>query len=467
MIAALLLAAYAAPLDDIVRPDSLDSWASPSGEEAAPTDWWTSFGDPGLDAILRRAVTSNRDIAAAFDRARATRAQNSSAWAAMLPSVTFDANAQLNPTASRGFAFGGFPTVPGEEPPKTYWTGQAAVSAGWEVDLFMKNQQAAMASRFETQAAEGDRDAALLAFASTVANGYFDVITARERLALVEQQVDAVDALLEIVELRYQAGDARSVDLLQQRQSAAQVRAQLPLARANVTALEQRLAVALGLPPATQVPGVATTLPDLPPVPDAGVPADLILHRPDLRAAEARIDAAGARHRSAVRQVLPTVRLNGSAGWQFFHETETNTQTFWSATGAVSIPLFNGGRLQNGIRGARAGEHAAVNAYTQLAANAVLEVENALLMEQSQRLQRDAIGEQLAAATAALDEAREQYVRGVGSYLTLLTAQNTQYAARLGLLDAERNLLTTRIQLHDALGGPWVTSLSSSLGANR
>lgn len=468
MIAWIFLAANAAPIDDIVRPDALPAWAMESGEAVTDGAWWATFDDPGLAKVMEAALNSNRDVAAAFARTRASQAQATGALAPLMPNLSFDSNATVSPTATRGFQFGGFPTVPGaEEPPKVYWTGQAALNASWELDVFLRNQQAAAASRHDALAAEGDRDAAVLAFATRIAEGYFDVIAARERLRLIDKQVADAQALLEIVELRYQAGDARSVDLLQQRQSAARTRAQRPLAAANAKALEHQLAVGLSLPPATVVPGVSQTLPELPPLPDAGVPADLILNRPDLRAAEERIESSASRKRNAVRSLLPTVRLTGTAGWQFFEETEFKSQTFWNAGGSVSVPLFGGGRTQSSIRSAKAQEHAQVHAYTQLAANAVLEVENALVMETNRVLHRDAVEEQTLAARAALDEAREQYVRGIGSYLTLLTAQNTNDAAELALIDSHRQLLSARVQLHDALGGAWVDETSKTLGENR
>jgi NodT family efflux transporter outer membrane factor (OMF) lipoprotein len=468
MIAALLWGAFAAPIDDRVGPEALPAWATPSGTVQLESDWWTTFADPGLVEVMQTALARNRDLAAAFARTAAADANATGALAPLLPTVSAAANATVAPTESLGFQFGGLPTAPGQaEPPKAYWSGQATLNASWDLDLFLRSQANASASRHDAAAAAGDRDAAVLAFATRVAEGYFDVITARERVRLTERQVADATALLEIVEMRYQAGDAASVDLLQQRQSAARTRAQLPLARATAKALEHQLAVALSLPPATQVPAVANELPDLPPLPDAGVPADLVLNRPDLRAAEERIASATDRRRNAVRSLFPTVRLTGTAGWQFFDLVEYSDQTFWNAGGSLSVPLFGGGRTQATIRAARATEHAQVHAYTQLAANAVLEVENALVNETHRALHREAVEEQTVAARAALDEAREQYVRGVGNYLALLTAQNTRDAAELALLDSHRQLLSARVQLHDALGGAWVDAMSARLGENR
>ncbi|MEZ4316094.1 MAG: TolC family protein [Myxococcota bacterium] len=468
MILALLSLAHAGPRDDLVRPDILPEWATESGEAALPVDpWWRSFGDPGFARLMDAAVTSNRDLRASVARASSTNSASKQTFATVLPTASFDVSGTLAPTASRGFQFGGFGSIPGQEPPKTYWTGSAAFTAGWEPDVFLRNTESIRASRHDAQAAEGDRDAAILAFATRVAEGYFDVVAARSRLEIVKRQATATEALLEIVELRYQGGDATAVDLLQQRQQAASVRAQVPLATVQVTSLEQQLAVTLSLPPATFVEGVAPALPELPPVPDAGIPADLILNRPDLRAAESRLDASTARKNNAVRQLLPTLRLQGQAGWQFFNETELKSQTFWTAGATVSVPLFQGGRTHHGISSARFAETASVHAYTQLAANAVLEVENALVLEQQRVVHLQATTDQELAARQAWEEAREQYLAGVGNYLALLTAQTAHQSAELAQLDSRRQLISARIQLYDALGGSWPASIAQVLGESR
>lgn len=459
----LLSLALAAPRDDLVTPDVLPAWAGRSGDAQVDGPWWTTFGDPGLTRLLEAALVANRDMRAAWARAEQSRISSRTAVAPLLPQASFEASANLAPTASRGFQFGGLGGLPGaEEPPKTYWTGQAAFQASWELDVFMKNTQGMRASRFDAMAAEGDRDAAVQAFATRLAEGYFDLVTAHQRAAIVQRQIETTSALLEIVELRYANGDASAVDVLQQRQQAASVRAQLPIALAAVTQLQQQLAVALALPPATVVDGVAPALPAVPPLPDAGVPGDLILARPDLRAAESRIDATHARHANAVRQLLPTVRVTGQAGWQFFDETELKSQTFWGAGASLSVPLFAGGRTHAGIGAARAGEFAAVHSYTQLAANAVLEVESALVLDQRRSEQVAATVDQEEAARLAWEEARAQYVAGIGNYLALLTAQTTHMQAELALLDARRQHLSARVQLHDALGGQWTDAVADA-----
>ncbi len=472
---AIVSLAHAGPRDDLVKPDVLPAWAGElSDVENSPSStgpmWWDTFGDPGLSKLMDAAITSNRDLRASVARADATNAQSMQSFAAIAPQVSFDASGTIQPTASRGFQFGlgDLPTQPGaEEPPKTFWTGSAAFTGSWEPDVFLRNTETIRASRHDATAAKGDRDATILAFATRVGESYFDLVTAKTRVRIVKRQQKATDELLEIVELRYQAGDASAVDVLQQRQQAATVRAQVPLAEATVTSLQQQLAVALALPPATFVDGVADRLPELPGVPETGIPADLVLNRPDLVAAEARLDASTARKNTAVRQLLPTLRLQGQAGWQFFNETELSSQTFWSATASVSVPLFNGGRNAFGIQSAKATENANVHAYTQAAANAVLEVENALVLEKQRRAHYRAVSDQEEAARQAWVEAREQYVNGLGSYLTLLTAQNTHQSAELAKLDSRRQLLSARVQLHDALGGSWPAELADTIGESR
>lgn len=465
MIVLILTTAFGGVRDELVRTDAIASWATPAGQGDSES-WWRRFDDPSLTKIVEQAVVANRDLQAAAARADASKAQATGSLAPLIPTVSFDASWNLSPTAARGFQFGGIPTLPGQpEPPKTYWTASAAFQAGLEIDMFLKNASNYQASRFDAQAARGDRDAQVLAYTTRVVQGYLDVVLAKQRVALVQQQLDAHEKLLELMQLRYDSGDASASELLQQRQVVAGARAQLPLAEGTLQTLRYQLAVGLSLPPTTQIP-VADALPGVPELPDAGVPADLIFNRPDLRAAESRMDAARSRKAVAIKQMLPTLQLNGQAGWQGFHETETTWQEFWGVGASVHVPLI-GGRSVPNIQANRSNEAAAVHSYTQLAANAVLEVESALVNAQNRAAHREAIEGQTEAADLAWQEAEEAYLNGIGSYVLLLNARNTKDNAELALLDSHRQLLQAHIQLHDALGGSWPSRIGETLGNDR
>lgn len=421
--------------------------------------WWKAFADPELDAVMESALGGNRDLSASWRRVDQANAVAMQSFSPILPSVTFDLSANTQPNESVGFSFGagGF----GQQSQADLFTqGSAMFNAGWQIDLFGRQYQSYRASRFDAHASAGDRDAQAIALATRLGEGYFDVAAARERVQVVQDQLAAQESLLELMQLRYEQGSATALDVLQQRQTAAGTAALLPSARAQHRTSEQQLAVLTGRLPTAPV-GVRTALPEVPPTPPTGVPADLIEHRPDVRAAEERVTAASARKTSAVLGLLPTLRLSGGAGWQATWSGEPSDQATWNAGAALSVPIFNGGLLHARIRQADATQDIAVWTYDQTLINAISEVEGALVVDIERRAALDAVRTQEDAARQAYDQSTERYLAGLDSYLQVLAAQNAHQQAQLSLITAQRDALSARIQLHDALGGAWADELDA------
>jgi outer membrane protein TolC len=189
-------------------------------------------------------------------------------------------------------------------------------------------------------------------------------------------------------------------------------------------------------------------------------------------AAQRRIDAAAKRKYSAAAQLLPTLRLSASAGRNGSIWDLTDPTTFqptgerdwvwndqWAVGGQLSVPLFNGGRTHSALQQANFGVHTAVQNYNTVLATAVLEVETAVASETQSTLSLTAAEAQADAARLAYESALDQYRDGTASFLTLFTAQNTYQSAELGLVDSQRNLISARLNLYDAIGGPWVSEL--------
>ena len=451
--------------------------AAPAGaQEDQP--WWTTQGDPVLQALIEEGLGGNGDVQAAWYRAEQADARAAAALAPILPSASFDVGANLAPYDSLGFGFGGltefewpeFPDIPGVEwpemdqdtgeDPSVYWTGQAMVSARVPLNLWGSSIPTPRAGRYAAQAAEGDAQAQTLALASAVAGAYYDVLAARQQLALLEGQLEANRALLEITQLRFETSEATGLDVLQQRQQVAAGESRVPQARRLEQIASQRLATLIGRSPDAGLELGRDTLPVLAELPVAPTPADLTPDRPDLRAASSRLDAARLRKDATGRDFLPTLALTGQAGVQWNHIEEFDSLPTWGAGASLSLPLFEGTRRWQGVREARAGEDAAQRQLDQLQLQARQQVDAALVSETEQRAELDALRVQLDAAATAHDEARARYAAGLTSYITVLVAMTTRQQVEIGVLQAERNLFDTRIQLHEALGGPWTTDLS-------
>jgi len=503
MIAVLLLAlaAQAETGDDVGRGalGGQSAFSTAPAATASPTSapWWTTFGDPALDELIGRALNHNPDLAARVALEEQSRMNAASAWSGVLPSLSFDSSVSGSPTDALGFSFGGFSgpstvdvlvgmetlqdidgdgipdvafgpvyetfDIPEEDVSDITWNGSAMLNARWNLDVFGNQVATITASRHATRAAEGDTAATALTVATTVAGAWYDLVLTRAQLTLVEEQVAANEQMLELVQLRYEAGSASGLDVLQQRQQLAATQALLPAATHGIRRTTYRLAVLLGEQPAALADRLTAgdVLPELPPPPDPGTPADLLRARPDVAAALARVDAAVSTTKGTRRDALPTLGVSANAGWQYFSQGEWDSTDIWGVGASASIPLFNGGRVYTQTQAAQAAERAAVEQARRTVLSAVHEVEDALLFEQQAQAERAAAIARTTAAQQAYEDARDRYVRGLLDLTTVLNTQTAWQTAALSDLQSQRTVLTARIQLHDALGGVWAGTLTA------
>ncbi len=458
---ALVAPATAGPRVEPYRPAETETYDGGNDGALSSAPWWTSFGDPALANVMEQGLSGNGDLGAAWERVDQSRAAAFGSLAPQLPSLSFDVNANAAPTESLGFQFGGLPTAPGEEePPEAYYQGAATLNARVPLDFWGPQVQHYRASRFESHATAGDRDAQAISLSVLVGGAYFDAVTAGAQVALIEGQVEAQESLLELTELRFRETDTSGLDVLQQRQQLEAVRALLPTARAQQHTSRQRLAALLGLDDETALPPLPSNLPDLPAEPGTGRPSDLFETRPDLRAADARWAAATARRHGAGLAFAPTLALTGQVGTQAIQLDEFDTQEVWGVGAAVSLPIFQGGGRFAGVAEARSAEDAAARTLSQRVRDAIQQVESSMVTEEQLDERLAALQRQLEAARLVAEESRARYATGLTPYLTVLTAVNARQQAELALLQAHRERIDARIRLHEALGGRWTTNLA-------
>lgn len=435
--------------------------------------WWRRLGDPALASLVEEGLGANLDLAAADARIRQAEALQLSAVAATLPSLSFDVNLNAQPANRR---FVGFTGTEDDsiDPALLYYQGSAGLNGAWELDLTGRNILGAQAATQDKRASDADLATQSTNLASRIAGAWFDAALQAERLRLLLTLAEANRGLLEVVQLRLDRGEATAVDLLQQRQQVLAVESQLPLVRGGVQIAGQQLAVLVGRTPDRPPATLPEALPELPAPPASGRPEDLLEHRPDLRAAEARLDGAWQRRMAAERALLPTLRASANAGWSFTNnagaisfglpdpnqpDEEFQSWFNWGVGGTVSVPLFNLRTIAT-IKQVRATERLAASQLGQAELTALSQVEGALTQDGQQAIRLRAVRDQVEAARAAYEAARSRYAEGIGDYLSLLTTLVTWQNAELTALQAHRDALAARVQLHEALGGPWTDALS-------
>ena len=449
--------------------------------------WWGQIADPGLQQIIGQGLSSSPDLLAAEARVDLAKANTWMSLSGLLPTIAFEAATQeaptdamsLNPGAagipnyseafeSLGVLLSDIAAATGQDPsavpdfggtsnasmPDSYRQSSTMLKGAWAVDLFGRQTMSTIASHKDARAAGAAAQAQHQATAGLLASAWYNVVAAREQSRVVQEQVQTAQALLDIVQLRYERGEGSALDVLQQRQQLAGTKALLPRARAGQTAAEGMLSSAMGGQSRATLPA-SSGWPELPPAPGIGSPRRLVDDRADVQAAVRSVEAARLRHGAAYSALAPTLTLTGQVGRQYLTLDDTQSVDSWGIGAVATMPLFAGGRTHAGIRAARAAKQVATMELQSAVLSAVQQVESAIVAEAAAEETLDAVKLQAKAARHALDESKAHYLQGLAPYVSVLAALSADQVAQLSLLEAHRSRLDARINLHLALGGQW------------
>jgi NodT family efflux transporter outer membrane factor (OMF) lipoprotein len=419
-----------------------DSLLSGADADSLQQDWWTEIGGTALDSLVREALDANYSLAIAAANVEAARAGADIAGAPRLPQI----NASYGGSRQKPGFFG--QTL---DPRNTH---TAQLQASWEIDLWNKLGQQEKAALADYQASEADLAGARLSIAARVTRTWLNLVEARAQADLAARAYDAFSETAETSWDRYQRGLIPAIDVHLTRTSRDNAAALLALRRQQVEVFARQLELLLGRYPRAEL-DTPIALPDAPAIPPAGLPADLLLRRPDLLAAERRLIAAGARTSSAKRAMLPTISLTGFTGFtsDALEDILKGDFSIWSIGGSLLQPIFQGGRLRAQARQNAAFETAAVNAWADQVLTAFGEVEVALASEQWLREREEKLRSSSDSALAAYQLSQSRYRQGVGSLFEVLESQRRALDAEGQWIIVRNARLNARVDLFLALGG--------------
>jgi NodT family efflux transporter outer membrane factor (OMF) lipoprotein len=434
------------PAPPIVVPGA---WSGQGGAADAPDQWWRSFADPGLDAIVERALGGNLQLAAAWARLEQGGAFVRMARSPKLPEVSASLSASRAKTRFGVIEF-----------EANQLSG--SIGAGYEVDLWRRHDAGHDAATLDARALRDDVESIAMTIVAEVTEAWLDVRFQRARAKLLGEQLETNQKSLELLEARFREGLGSSLDVYQQRSLVAGTRAQIVTTEALLVTLEGRLAVLLGTTVGAVAPDVTAapeSLPEPPPVPAVGVPASLLERRPDVRAARRRVEAADQRVAVAVADRLPSLRLQGSIEERGETFSELIASPLYSLLASVTAPLFDYGRRRAEVVRTRAVVEERLAGYGDAMVTAMAEVEIALAQERHQQQLIVELLEQAELAAATVAAARDAYREGQIDYLPVLSAVQGEQQVALAILQARRQLLSLRVTLYRALGGSWTAAL--------
>jgi NodT family efflux transporter outer membrane factor (OMF) lipoprotein len=428
---------------------------------ADPSEWWENYGDPVLADLVKRATVSNLEVRKALARVAESRALAGQSRAALAPSVSFNASAQQ----LRGGFQNGIIRIPQSGPGggptliAPFETGLLSTGGEmrWELSFWGPNARQLDAARADALAAEESADAVQLIVAAEVARAYFEWRGAHQQLEVLERNRRRQADLLELTRQRALAGLATQLDVERQASLLAALEAEMPRRESLRQIQLHRLAVLVGdrslvdEPPADEF-----RPPAMPPV-GGGIDSVLLLRRPDVRAAHARILAAAARLKAARSDLYPRVILTGLSGRQATNLSGLSLGggNFFGIGPQLLLPIFTGGRLRANIAANDARLEAAELEYEQELLAAFQEAEDAIAAYRAEQARLARLGDASAAAHSALALARDLYQAGLGDFLGVLDAQRTVLELDQAIAETRTSALVQSAHLFKALAGGW------------
>lgn len=438
------------------KPAVPDAWSDAAAgvttnRDAQLARWWKTLADPELDSLIERAVQANYDLKVAAARVKAARALRGAVLSDFLP--TIDASAALT-TARRSQNSLAFPVRLLDT--DTY---QAGFDASWEIDVFGGQRRALQAANADLQAIEQDQRAVQVSLLAEVARNYLEYRGTQRRLVIAQNNLKAQQETVDITQQRFDKGLASELDVAQAKTLLASTKAQVPTLETALKQSSHRLSVLLGQVPGTLDAELATSTPIPVPPPEvpAGLPADLLLRRPDVLSSERQLAAATARIGVAKAELFPKFYLTGTAGYQSLDAASLiePASKFWSAGPSVRWRLLEYPRLKAQINAQTALQEQALAQFNQTVLLALEDVENALVAYDKEKTRYQSLREAVDASRRSVDLANELYTKGFGEFLNVLVNQRSLYQAEDALVQSERTITENVVALYKALGGGW------------
>ena len=407
-------------------------------------EWWKGFGDPALDKLVEAALARNTDVRVA--RARVQEYQ----------SRVRIANAGRSPTLSAGIEPGRSRALNAFGVPQDVTFYQGSLQASYEVDLWGRLESLIDAARADYEGQQAAADATALVVAANVASGYLNLRGLDAQLELARDTLKSRQASLDLATKQFETGYSSRLDLVQAQAEYRATTIVIPQVQRSIAQQENALSVLIGANPGPVERGVSLASLKLPAI-AAGLPSELLRRRPDIFQAERAVISSDASLAAARDQLLPSVKLTGSAGVGAFTLSQLvqSPLSLWSIGGSILSPILDGGRLRAQTDVAASARDRAVFAYENTVRTAFMEADNGLVAVQKLEEQATEASARQVAAAEALRIAHNRYSNGYASYLEELDAQRTRYSADVSLLQLRTSLLTAHVDLYRALGGGW------------
>lgn len=433
-----------------------DSNNAQATDEATLAHWWQQFGDPQLQTLIHEALERNLDLRSAratLAQARASRAVIEAGGRPQLSTPVSAARSRADHSSSKLYKLG--------------------VNASWELDWNHSIDAGVRAADADLRSAMQDLATTRMVITAEVALAYFEWRGAQWRLRIAQASLQSQEETQTLIDWKAQAGLLSRLDQDEARQSTEQVRASLPALNTEVFQYEHQLATLTGRTP-VQLHGSLSADSNWPATDPliarlgAGVPADLLRRRPDLRSAEAKVLAQWYRMVQARRDGEPTLALTGSLGFQAL---TLSALTNGGATIAAALglnfdwPIWEGGKRETLVAEQKAAWELTRSHYESTLLGAVQDVEDSLVATRDSLPRCQALQNATDAAQRVVDTNRLRHEAGLTDTVTLLDSQRALLALQNSLAGARTDQTLALVRLYKALGGGWSDDAAAAAAA--
>lgn len=419
--------------------------------QTLPVDdqWWKSFGDTTLDSLISIAVDRNYSVLTAIDRMNMAKAGLRMERSGFFPTVGINAGWTRQQTSGNT----------SELPQSTQHYYDVSANMSWELDIFGSIRQRVKAQKETFAASKEEYTAVMVSLSAQVASSYIQLRELQQELKVVERNCDSQAAVLKITEVRYNTGLVSKLDVAQAKSVYFSTKASIPQLESGINQYITSLAVLLGTYPQEIRPVLERVgeLPDYMEPISIGIPADLLMRRPDIRSAEHQINAQAASLGASKSDWLPQVFIKGSVGYasKDFKDLTKHKSFTYEIAPALSWTIFSGGKLVNATKSARAQLDEAIDQFNQTVLTAVQETDNAMTAYRSSIKQIVALREVRNQGQETLTLSLDLYKQGLTPFQNVLDAQRSLLSYENQLVQARGNSLLQLIALYQALGGGW------------
>jgi NodT family efflux transporter outer membrane factor (OMF) lipoprotein len=443
--------------------ESAKALAAPATNWPSDT-WWTTYNDVQLSSLIEEALSASPTLAQASARMRRAEALARQAGAANLPSLSLEGAVQ---EVKQSYNTG----IPPEFVPQGYNDiGRLNLDFSWELDFWGRNRAAISAAASEARAAAADAAEARLALSTSVASAYADLSALYRGRTVAERSLAVREQTLDLAQQRVDNGLDTQAELNQAKAGPPSARAELKAIDEQIAITHNRLAALLGAGPDR---GLAIDPPKEAALSAFGLPptlsAELIGRRPEIVAARWRAEASRSRVKEASAAFYPNINLAAVAGYQslFVDRLFDSGSDYGSVGPAISLPLFEGGRLRAGLDAAAAGRDEAVASYDAAVVKALQDVADVVASQRALEGRLSDSREALAASEAAYQVTLTRYQGGLANFQAALLSEQQVLAQRRIVADLESRRFSLDIALVRALGGGFTREVQTAAADHR